>query len=161
MGARGLPSAIERERWVRKGEAESLVVADGRVEAGAAGERSSERRRQWRAAARTATARRRERERESEWRSASGSGEGGRHGRAHLVADQGASTPAHARHAATERCWHAMASRRGRPRARTRCWRGEGVTRGRAGPASASGPEARPRPAGAPLSLLYFLNFFF
>jgi len=37
---------------VRKGEAESLVVADGREEAGAGEEKSSERRRQWRAAER-------------------------------------------------------------------------------------------------------------
>ena len=42
-----------------------------------------------------------------------------------------------------------------------------GVTRGRAGPASASGPKARPRPASAPLSLLsiffefLLLNIFF
>ena len=46
-------------------------------------------------------------------------------------------------------------------RARARRGRGEGGERGRAGPASASGPEVRPRPASAPLSLFpFFLNFF-
>jgi len=37
---------------VRKGDAESLVVADGREEAGASVEKSSEHRQQWRAAVR-------------------------------------------------------------------------------------------------------------
>ena len=37
---------------MRKGEAESLVVADGREEAGATGKKSSEHRWQWRAAVR-------------------------------------------------------------------------------------------------------------
>jgi len=41
-------------------------------------------------------------------------------------------------------------------RARARCGRGEGGERGRAGPASASGPEVRPRPPSAPLSLFLF-----
>ena len=49
---RDSPSAIEREHGVRKDEAESLVVADGREEAGAGGEESSERRQQWRVAVR-------------------------------------------------------------------------------------------------------------
>ena len=69
---------------MRKGEAESPVVMDVREEAGAA--------------TRSAAARGRERGRECEWSSASSSGEGGGRGRAHLVADQGASTLAHARH---------------------------------------------------------------
>jgi hypothetical protein len=81
------------------------------------------------------------------------------------VADQGASRRSHARHAAAEFCRLATAARRGRPRvdttrARPRA-RGMGEC-GRAGPASASGPEVRPRPASAPFSLFYFffLNFF-
>ena len=48
-------------------------------------------------------------------------------------------------------------SPRGRPHAdmaRARA-RGRGE-HGRVGPASASGPEVRPRPASAPLSLFYF-----
>ena len=104
-----------------------------------------------------------ERVREEELAGANGSGDGGRRGRAHLVADQGASKSPHARHAATELCWRATASRRGRPRAWTRRWRGrgEGVERGRAGPASASGPEVRPRPASAPLSFFYFFEYLF
>jgi len=108
-------------------------------------------------------ARGRESERERERSSTSGSeGEGGR-GRAHLVADLGASKPSHARHAAVELCRLATAARRGPPRAWTRRGRErwEGGERGRAGLASASGPEARPRPASAPLSFFhFFLNFF-
>jgi len=66
----------------------------------------------------------RARGRESE--GANGSrGEGGR-GRAHLVADQGTSKSPHARHAVAKRCRHAMALRRGHPRAWTRRWRGRG-----------------------------------
>jgi len=49
------------------------------------------------------------------------------------------------RHGVAVRAW----ARRGR-------WRGEGGERGWAGPASASGPEVRPRPASAPLSLFQF-----
>jgi len=52
VSSTGRASLTERERWMRKGEAESLVVADGREEARADGKKSSERRRQWRAAAR-------------------------------------------------------------------------------------------------------------
>jgi len=88
-------------------------------------------------------------------------GEGGR-GRAHLVANQGASKPPHARHAAAELCQLATAARRGRPRAWTRRGRerGEGGERGRAGPASASRPEVRPRPASAPFPFSIFFNLF-
>ena len=50
---------------MRKGEAESLVVADGREEAGAGGDKSSELRRQWRAAVRLLRAGERESERAS------------------------------------------------------------------------------------------------
>jgi len=146
---------------VRKGEAESLVVADGREEAGAGEEKSSERRRQWRATEQLLL-RAGERERERERRSASGSGGEGGRDRAHLVADQGASKPSHARHVTAELCRRATASRRGRPHAWTRRWRrrGEGGERGRAGPASASGPEVRPRPASAPFLFFHFFNFF-
>jgi len=44
-------------------------------------------------------------------------------------------------------------------RARTRRGRGEGESAGGLGPASASGPEVRPRLASAPFSL--FFQFFF
>ena len=93
-----------------------------------------------------------ERAREGGWTSANGSGGGGGHGRALLVADQGVSRPAHARHAAAELCWLATAAQHGRP---SRMDAGVGAGWGKApwwaGPASASGPEARPRPARAPL----------
>jgi len=109
----------------------------------------------------TAATRRQERGRESEWRSVFGSGGEGKRGWAHLVADQGASTPAHARHAPAERYRRATA-RGAAVRARGRCaGAGEGVTRGWAGPASASGPDVRPRPASAPLSLFPFFKYFF
>jgi len=64
---------------------------------------------------------------------------------------------------ATRRPSSAGAPRRHGAAVRSRAWRGrgEGGERGRAGPASASGPEVRPRPASAPLSLFpFFLNFF-
>ena len=48
----GRARLTEREHGVRKDEAEPLAVADGREEAGAGRERSSERRRRWRAAER-------------------------------------------------------------------------------------------------------------
>jgi len=54
------------------------------------------------------------------------------------------------RHSAAVRAW----TRRGRE-----C--GERGERGRAGPASASGPEVRPWPASAPLSFFYFFEFLF
>jgi len=67
-----------------------------------------------------------ERAREGERGGTTGSRGGGGLGRAHLVAVQGASTPAHARHAAAELCRLATASRRGRPRvdAGAGAWRG-------------------------------------
>ena len=61
-----------------------------------------------------------ERAREEEQLSVNGSGGGGEHDRGLLVADQGASTPAHARHAA---------ARRGRP---SRVDAGAGAGRGKA-----------------------------
>ena len=99
-----------------------------------------------------------ERAREEEVVGANGSGDGGDRDRALLVAEQGASKPSHARHAAAELCRLATAARRGRPHAWTRREheRGEGGERGRAGAASASGPEARPQPASAPLSFFHF-----
>jgi len=136
---------------MRKGEAESLVVADGREEAGAAGKKILERRWQWRAAARLLL---RAGEREGERAS----------GGARLAAGERAS--------AVMRTWwptrvrpprRMHATRRpnavGVPRRRG-AGAGEEVTRGRAGPASASGPEVRPRPVSAPLSLFHFLNSF-
>jgi len=101
--------------------------------------------------------------REREWTSANGSGGEGERDRGLLVADQGVSTPAHARHVATELCRLATAARRGRP---SRVDAGAGVGRGKArcwaGPALASGPEARPRPASVPpFPFSIFLNLFF
>ena len=102
-------------------------------------------------------ARARERERERELRGANGSGGGGERDRGHLAADQGVSTPSHARHAAAESCRRATASRRGRPRADA------GASAGKGGE-SAGGPS-RLRPVGQkrgrgllapPLSLFNF-----
>jgi hypothetical protein len=62
-----------------------------------------------------ARAKERAREREREWRGATSNGGGGGRSRADLVANQGASTPAHARHAAAELCRLATASRCSRP----------------------------------------------
>jgi len=88
---------------------------------------------------------------------ANGSGGGGGRGRALLVSDQGPSRPMHARHAVAELCRLATAAPRGRPHvdAGVGAGVGRGVTRGRAGLASASGPEVRLRPASAPLSLFH------
>jgi len=145
---------------VREGEAESLVAMDSKEEAGAAKEGSSERRRQWRAVAQPLRLFRRARASEGEWKSANGIGGRGERGRALLVADQGVSTLVHGRHVAARLCRLATAARRSRP---SRVDAGAGTSRGKAlswaGPASASGPEARLRPASAPLSL--FSNFFF
>ena len=139
------------------------MAEDSREEAGAARERSSERRWQWRAVARPLRLSGRAKAREGVWMSGNGSGGGGGRGRALPVADQGVSRPAHARHAAAEPCRLAVAARRGRP---SRMDAGAGAGRGKArwwaGPASASGPEARPRPASARLfPFPFFLKFFF
>ena len=89
--------------------------------------------------------------REGEWTSANGSRGGGECDRGLLVADQGASAPAHARHATAEPCRLATAARRGQlSRVDAGAGAGRGKVRWWAGPASASGPEARPRPASAP-----------
>ena len=104
-----------------------------------------------------------ERAREEELAGANGSEDRGERDRALLVADEGASKPSHACHAAAELCGLATAALRGRPRAWTRrgCERGVGGERGRVGPASASGPEARPRPASAPFPFSIFFEFLF
>jgi len=81
---------------------------------------------------------------------ANGSGDGGGRVRALLVADQGASKPSHARHAAAKLYRPATVARRGRPRAdaaqarargRRRAWHGE------AGHASLARPVGWRRPA--------------
>ena len=102
----------------------------------------------------------RERGRERERRGANGSGDTGGRCRVLLVADRGASS---CRMLATLRPSSAGAPRRhsAAVRARARRGRGEGGERGRAGPASASGPEVRPRPPSAPLSFFYFFLKFF
>ena len=115
---------------------------------------------QWRRRRSTRAERERERAIDEKLAGANGSGDGGGRGRAHLVANQGASRLPHARHEAAELCRLATAARRGCPRAWMRCGRGEGGERGQAGPASASGPKVRSRPASAPLSFFFFLNFF-
>ena len=70
-----------------------------------------------------------ERAREGEWASANGCGGGGECDQGLLVADQGASTPADARHVAAEPCRLATAARRGRP---SRVGAGAGAGRGKA-----------------------------
>jgi hypothetical protein len=74
-----------------------------------------------------------ERARERELRGANGSGGGGERDRGALVADRGASSLPHARHAAAESCRRATASRRGRPRADAGASAGKGEGRARAG----------------------------
>jgi hypothetical protein len=139
------------------------VVAKGKERAGAGRERSSEPSAAMACGGAASAARERAERRERAVEGANGSGGFGGRVQGLLVADQGVSTPSHARHAAARLCRRATAARRGRPRARTRARaRGGGRgRRGRARPASASGPEARPRPASAPFPFsIIFFSFF-
>ena len=140
-----------------------MVVTKGKKRAGAGRERSSEPSAAMACGGAASDARERESERERELRGANGSGGGGERDRGHLVADQGVSTPSHARHAAAEPCRRATASQRA-PSAR-----GRGRERGEGGGESAGGPS-RLRPVGQkrgrgllappfPFSN-FFLNFF-
>ena len=137
------------------------MAEDSKEEAGAATERSSERRRQWLAVARPLWLSGRARAGEGEWMSANGTGWRSKRDRGLLVADQGVSTPAHARHATAEPCRLARAARRSRPSCvDAGAGTGTGKARSWAGPALARGPEARSRPVSPPFPLPFFLNFF-
>ena len=130
------------------------MVAKRKERAGAGRERSSEPSAAMACGGAASAARERAERRERAVEGANGSGGFGGRDQGLLVADQGFSSPSHARHAA---------ARRGRPRARmqARARGGGRGRRGRARPASASGPEARPRPASAPFPFsIFFLNFF-
>jgi hypothetical protein len=110
-----------------------VVVAKGKERAGAGRERSSEPSAAMACGGAASAARERAERRERAVEGANGSGGFGERVQGLLVADQGVSTPSHARHAAAESCRRATASRRGRPRADAGASAGKGEGRARAG----------------------------
>ena len=136
---------------MRKDEAELVVVAERKKKAGAGRERSSMSSATMACGGAVAAARER-----AEGESASGGAQLAAGAMADAVGCSWWPTRARpgCRMLATRR-----PSSAGSPRRRgaaVRAWSQRGRERGRAGLASASGPEVRPRPASAPLSFFYF-----